>query len=221
MYSFLSAALVLFLFCLIAFLITEEYTLNFFISFGFGCLAMVCVAVCSMVKRQGGLAYSYCIVTTAYVLVASVLNLCFIGARMESTRVNIILNAIIAVAFLVFVFQLLAAGDDSDIEIRDAKKRNYHYDMCAAVAPLRERGNTPKMNKKIEALYDAVSNSQININSEIVFMRDREIMDAVAQIDRMLTENSSAEEIFPALEKAISLVERRNEFVKNLYMRGL
>lgn len=224
-YSFIAFAILFGIFNLVCFLSRTDYTTSFYISVGFANLSLLLcflTAVFSFAKRQINLIYSYYYLTSIYEIIAVVLNLLFIWFGLENIRVNIILNAIVAAVFLMLIFWSLAADADTNQKAKEhTQKLNYHYDMCDAVRPLRERGSSIKLNKKLEALYDAVANSQINVDNESVYQRDQGIIDAARYIDGLLSENAAEEKIIAEINKAISLVDERNEYVKNQYMRGV
>lgn len=224
-YSFLAFAVLFGIFNIVCFLSRTEYTTSFYISVGFGNFSLLLcflTAVFSFAKRQVYLVYSYYYLTSIYEIIAVVLNLFFIWFQLENIRVNIIINAIIAAVFLMLIFWSLAADADTNQKAKEhTAKLNYHYDMCDAVRPLRDRGNNIKVNKKIEAFYDAVTNLQINTNNGSVYQKDQRIMDAARYIDGLLSENATDEKILAELTKAIALVDERNEYIKNLYMRGV
>lgn len=224
-YSFIAFAILFGIFNLICFLSRIEYTTSFYISVGFGNFSLLLcflTAVFSFSKRQINLIYSYYYLTSIYEIIAVVLNLLFIWFGLENIRVNIILNAIIAAVFLMLIFRSLAADADTNQKAKEhTKKLNYHYDMSDAVRPLRERGSSIRLNKKLEVLCDAVANSQINVDKGSVYQRDQRIIDAARYIDGLLSENAAEEKIIAEINKAISLVDERNEYVKNQYMRGV
>ena len=224
-YSFLAFAVLFGIFNLVCFLSRTEYTTSFYISVGFGNFSLLLcflTAAFSFAKRQINLVYSYYYLTSIYEIIAVVLNLFFIWFELENIRVNIIVNAIIAAVFLMLIFWSLAADADTNQKAKEhTQKLNYHYDMCDAVRPLRDCGNNIKVNKKIEAFYDAVVNSQINTNDGSVYQKDQRIMDTARYIGGLLSENATDEKILAELTKAIALVEERNEYIKNLYMRGV
>ena len=224
-YSFLAFAVLFGIFNLVCFLSRTDYTTSFYISVGFGNFSLLLcflTAAFSFAKRQINLVYSYYYLTSIYEIIAIVLNLFFIWFELENIRVNIIINAIIAAVFLMLIFWSLAADADTNQKAKEhTEKLNYHYDMRDAVRPLCGRGNNTKVNKKIEAFYDAVANSQINTNNDSVYQKDQRIMDAARYIDGLLSENVMDEKLLAELTKAIALVDERNEYIKNLYMRGV
>lgn len=224
-YSFIVFGILFGIFNLICFLPRTDYTTSFYISIGFGNFSLLLcflTAIFSFAKRQINLIYSYYYLTSIYELIAVALNLFFIWFGLENIRVNIILNAIITAVFLMLIFWSLAADADTSQKAKGhTQKLNYHYDMCDAVCPLRDRGNSIKLNKKLEALYDAVANSQINVDNESVFHHDQRIIDNARYIDSLLSENAAEEKIIAEINKTISLVDERNEYIKNQYMRGV
>lgn len=224
-YSFIAFAILFGIFNLICFLSRTDYTTNFYISVGFGNFSLfLCflISIFSFAKRQINLIYSYYYLTSIYEIIAVVLNLLFIWFELENIRTNIILNAIVAAVFLMLIFWSLAADADTNRKAKEHTQRlNYHYDMCDAVRPLRNRGNSIKLNKKLDALYDAVMNSQINVDNESVYLHDQKIIDAVRYIDGLLSEGTAEEKIISEINKAISIVDERNEYVNNQNMRGV
>lgn len=224
-YSFVAFIILFGIFNLVCFLSRTDYTNSFYISVAFGNFSLLLcflTAIFSFAKRQINLIYSYYLLTSVYEITAVILNLLFILFSLENIRVNIILNAIVAGVFLMLIFWSLAADADTNQKAAEhTQKLNYHYDMCDIVRPLRNRGKSTTLNKKLEALYDAVVSSQINVNNESVYQRDQRIIDSARYIDGLLSENADEEKIIAEINKTISIIDERNEYVKNQYMRGV
>ena len=223
-YSFVAFAVLFGIFNLICFISRTEYTTSFYICLAFGNFSLLLcalTAIFSFAKRQKNLVYSYYYLTSIYEIIAVILNLIFVWTELENLRVNVAINSVLAAIFLILIFWSLAADADTNQKAKErTQKLNYHYDMCDTVRVLRGRGNGIKVNKKIEAFYDAVSNSQINADNESVYHRDRQIIEAARYIDGLLLENAPDEKIVLEITKAITLVDERNEYIKNMYIRG-
>ena len=225
LYSYLAFFVLAGLFNLLCFISRDVYTTSFYISVGFGnfsLLLCLLTAMFSSAKRQIALIYSYYYLTSIYEIIAVALNLIFIWCGLENNRVNIAINSVVACIFIALILWSLAADADTNLQ---AKKHtasvNYHYDMVEYVLPLRNKGKNIKTNKKLEALYDAVANSQINTDNADVYDRDQRIISKAKEINEMIIDGVSDDEIIQCVNITIQLVEERNSYVQRTYMRGV
>lgn len=224
-FSALGCGIIFLLFNLICFISRTNYTTNFFISLAFGNLSFLvfgAILAISSKKKHIHLTYTYHRLTVIYVMVAVILNLLFIWFGLENARVNIAFNAIAAGILIAVIFWAMAADADTEKKTEERmEKINYHMNLCDLVRPLRDSGKSLKVNKKIEALYDAVANSQINADNSLVYQRDQQVAEAVRFVQGMLAGNPEDEIVMAEINKIIAMVEERNEFVKNTKARGV
>lgn len=226
LYALISFLIMAALFNLLCFMTRDIYTDSFYVSVAFGngslLLGLLVETFGSMKKKREFMSYSYYAIITVYQIVAIAANLLFVWFGLESVRANILINCVITGVSLLLVFWLLAGDADSAKQAKEhTKKLNYNYDMRDAVRPLLDRGSSIRANKRLEAFYEAVANSQLNVDREDLYEKDQAILEEARRIDRMLVEGVDEEQLIRSVNKAISLVDARNEYVKNSYMRGV
>ncbi len=223
-YSFIAFLILIAVFNLLCFIVRDDYTTSFYISVGFGnfsLLLCVLTAFVNQFRKEKLLGHSYYLLTGIYELIATILNILFVWFGLENTTVNIVINVIISAIFLCLIFWSLSADADTAIQTKQHREQlDYHYDLSEQAQKLKNKGNSLKLNKKLEAFSDAVENSQIYKGNADVYNKDDQISSQIKFVLELLASKADEGRIINEINLGIEMVEQRDAMIQNLLRRG-
>lgn len=211
------------IFDMLCFWLVSDYTTSFYISIAFmngSILVLACSSL--LMARKNRFIYVSLLdgsVISAYTVISTILNFCFAIFRMNDVQVNIRVNVIILVVYLIALF-IVYANTSSIIEQskHDAGERGAYYAFKDKAEELLGKGSNIRVNKHLEFLYDKICSCQINRTANVSDI-DTRILTGLLQLQVSLEDKADETVIVNRIDNVISLVEERNRRIVNALKR--
>ena len=184
-----------------------EHPASVWISYGFIHFAYIMVLITPLLIRKSTIAtvlgFSIYSISTTYFIVEFVVGLIFVFIRLESYKIALIIQVIIAGLYAVMLISHMIANESTADSIeKHEMELQYVKDSSYKLKGIMESISDKKLRKKVENLYDLLHSSTAKSNDTA---RDYEV--AVLELIDELKENIAGNDI-TAAEITIDKIEK-------------
>lgn len=193
------------------------HSASVWLAYGFIHLAYLMVVLTPFLIRKSRSAavfgFSIHSISSAYFLAEFAVGVIFILLKLESIKVPLIVQVVLAGAYAAILLSHLIANESTaDSLKRQERETDFIKSSASRVKVLIGKGGDKKTDKLIEKAYDALHASPTR-SSEAVRPLEKQITDSIAALENAVKAQESRQ-IKDCSEKIISLTDERNRLLR-------
>lgn len=210
-------AIFLIIFNVIVFLLIQEHTTVFWISYGFIHFSYIMLIVSSAFtpKTRNGLVFGYPIayISSVYFFVEFFVGILFFTIGKNNINAAVIVQLIIAGLYgITFISNLIA----NEKTVEDEQQRQEHI-MYIKIAigemnNIMQQAQGAKVRKKVEKVYDAVKSSQVKTYPALAGI-ERNIIEDIRRLEIAVVQNIE-EDVYMLADQILTLIDERNRKIR-------
>ncbi len=194
-----------------------DHNVSVWISYSFIHLSYLWLIITPFLIRKSSSAavfgFSLYSISSTYFLLEFIVGVIFCLINMESYKLALIVQVIIAGFYAIMLISHLIANESTADSIeRHEIELKYVKDCSARILPLVEMVSDKKTRKKVEAVYDMIHGSPVKSNNSV-----RQIeLDVIDQIDLLeaAVDSEDSDRITAVCKKITRLADERNRQLK-------
>jgi len=197
----------------------KNYNSSVWISYGFIHFAYFLFLATQLFVRKGKYSHTYdkplYIITATYFIVELIAGITLILVAPETVKVTIIIQVVLAVAFIAWLLIYLIANEQTAASVeRHETELQFIKQSSAQVKAILEQITDKQTAKKVEQLYDLLKSSQVKSHSAVRPLEE-EVLSEIRNLDRAANSNDLTQ-ISTLADKISKSTENRNRELKLL-----
>ena len=194
-----------------------DHPASVWISYSFIHLAYIMILITPILTRKGKnsavFGFSIYAISSAYFLVEFVVGVIFILIGLESVKIPLIVQMIIAGIYAILLLANLIANESTaDSERRHDEEVSYIKTASLRVKSLMNKSDNKKINKEVEKIYDLLHSSPVKSVPD-VYTLETAIINKISELEQAVFSNED-DNIKRITRDITRDVEERNKVIK-------